>query len=130
MTRLILAAALLAACGGDDGGGSATPDAAMPDGAVNTNKVVTVTCPATPDAMVTVTSGGGAYMPMATTIAVNGVVKFVMTATHDAKPNTLTTTDPGLSVGFGETKCLKFTQAGTFGFYCTNHSFAGTVTVN
>lgn len=128
MTRLGLAALVVAACGGDDGG-SATPDAAQMPDAGSTNKVVTVTCPAAPDAMVGISAGGTAYAPMATTIAVNGVVKFVMTATHDAKPNTLTTTDPGLVVGFGESKCLKFTASGTYGFFCSVHSFAGTVTV-
>ena len=127
MTRLVLAALLLAACGGDDGGGG-TADATMTDTG-STNKVVSVTCPGTADAEVTISTGGGAYMPMATTVPVNAVVRFTMTATHDAKPNTLTTTDPGLVVGFGETKCLKFTATGTFGFFCSAHSFAGTITV-
>ena len=45
------------------------------------------------------------------------------------KPNT-TMSDPGLNVGFGATKCLRFTAPGTFGFHCTPHGFAGTVTVN
>ncbi|HEY5923031.1 MAG TPA: plastocyanin/azurin family copper-binding protein [Kofleriaceae bacterium] len=128
MTRLVLAGLLLAACGGDDGGGGGTADAPMVD--ASANKVVGVTCPSTPDAEITISSGGGAYMPMATMVPVNAVVRFTMTATHDAKPNTLTTTDPGLVVGFGETKCLKFTATGTFGFFCSAHSFAGTVTVN
>jgi plastocyanin len=127
MTRLAVAALLLAACGGDDGGGGTADAAKMPDG--NANKVVAVTCPGTPDATITVSAGGGAYMPMATTVPVNAVVKFVMTATHDTKPNTLTTTDPGIVVGFGETKCLRFTATGTYGFFCSAHSFAGTVTV-
>jgi plastocyanin len=38
--------------------------------------------------------------------------------------------DTGLNVGFGETKCLKFTKQGAFGFHCQPHSFTGTVTVN
>jgi plastocyanin len=45
------------------------------------------------------------------------------------QPNTQTTTDPGLVVNFSETKCLKFTAAGTYGFYCGPHGFSGTVTV-
>ena len=128
MIRFAAVALLLAACGGDDGGGG-TADAPGMGDAPSTNKVVTVTCPGTPDAMVGISTGGTAYNPMMTTVPVNAVVKFVMTATHDAKPNTLTTTDPGLTVGFGETKCLKFTATGTFGFFCTAHSFAGTITV-
>ena len=127
MIRLALVALVVAACGGDDGGG--TPDARMADAPMNTNKVQTVTCPTTADAMVTVNAGGSAYVPMTQTVAVNAIVKFVMTPTHDAKPNTLTTTDPGIVVDFGATKCLKFTQAGTYGFFCTAHSFAGTITV-
>jgi plastocyanin len=129
MTRLVLAAILFAGCGGDDGGGGVTADASMADGSGSSNKVVTVTCPATADAEVTISSGGSAYSPMASTVPINAVVKFIMTATHDAKPNPQTTTDPGLSVDFGETKCLKFTASGTFGFYCSAHGFAGTVTV-
>ena|SRR5689334_2086086 len=130
MTRFVLAALLVAAaCGGDDGGGGGNPaDAKLAD-AASSNKVVAVTCPTTADATVTIAQSGTAYMPMATTVPVNAVVKFVMTSTHDAKPNTLTTTDPGLTVNFGETKCLKFTATGTFGFFCSAHSFAGTVTV-
>jgi plastocyanin len=129
MTRLAWAALLFAACGGDDGGGGGTVADApnMPDAA--TNKVVAVTCPATADATITISSGGTAYSPMTTTVPVNAVVEFMMTATHDAKPNPQTTSDPGLSVGFGETKCLKFTAAGSYGFFCTAHSFAGTVVV-
>ena len=126
MIRIALAALLLAGCG-DDGGGT-TADA-PPMGDASTNKVVTVACPNTPDAMVGISAGGLAYDPAATTVPVNAVVKFVMTATHDAKPNPMTTTDPGLSVGFAETKCLKFTATGTFGFFCTAHGFAGTITV-
>ncbi len=128
MTRLVVAAALfVAACTSSDpgggGGGSGTPDAA------SSNKVVAVTCPTTADAMVTVTSGGGAFMPMTQTVPKNAVVKFVMTPTHDAAPNTLVNTDPGIVVGQGQTKCLKFTETGTYGFYCSAHSFAGTITV-
>jgi plastocyanin len=129
MTRIALAALVCAACGGDDGGGG-TPDAATADTNTNTSKVQAVTCPTTADATVTVNTAGDSYTPKDTTIPVSAVVKFVMTAGHDAQPNPLTTSDPGLTVGFAETKCLKFTATGTYGFYCTNHSFAGTVTVN
>ena len=129
MTRFALAVLLLSACGGDDGGSVPLDGANQQPDAASGNKVVGVTCPATPDATITVTAGGGAYSPMATTVPLNAIVKFVMTPTHDTKPNTVTTTDPGIVVGFGETKCLKFTATGTFGFYCSAHSFAGTVTV-
>lgn len=123
MKNYVLPALVLAACGG--GGSTPTPDAPTQ----SSNKVVTVTCPTTPDAMVTSSNTASSYTPASQTVPVNAVVKFVMPSAHNAAPNTLTTTDPGLSVGFGETKCLKFTQAGTFGFFCTAHSFTGTITV-
>ena len=126
MKRLMMLLAL-AACGGDDGGTMQTADA-MGSGS-GSNKVMSVTCPTTADAMVTVNATGDAYVPKTQSVPANAVVKFVMTATHDAKPNTQTTTDAGLTVGFGETKCLKFTQAGTYGFFCSAHGFNGTITV-
>ncbi|HEY5949887.1 MAG TPA: plastocyanin/azurin family copper-binding protein [Kofleriaceae bacterium] len=128
MTRFALAALLFAACGGDDGGGVTADAAKTPDAA--TNKVVAVTCPTTADATVMTTNGSFSFMPAATPLALNGVVKFVMSSEHNVVPNTIAPmTDPGLMVNFGETKCLKFTAVGTFGFACGPHSFAGTVTV-
>ena len=126
MTRLALVTLLLAACGGEEGGGG-TVDAKLADG--NTNKVQAVTCPTTADAEVTTSVNGTAYMPAATTVPVNAVVKFTMPSAHNVAPNTQSGSDPGLSVNFGETKCLKFTATGTYNFYCTPHGFAGTVTV-
>lgn len=126
MKKMMLLIAL-AACGGDDGGG-VTPDATG-SGSGSGNKVMTVTCPTTSDGMVTVNAGGTAYVPMTQTVPMNAVVQFVMTPTHDAKPNTQTTSDPGLTVGFGETKCLKFTATGSYGFFCSAHGFSGTITV-
>ena len=70
-----------------------------------------------------------AYMPMTTMIAAGGIVKFVMSLAHDVSPNTIGTSDPVLAVDFGQTKCLKFNTAGTYGFFCQAHSFAGTITV-
>jgi plastocyanin len=125
MKTYALTALLLAACGGDDGGTMTMIDAPTQ----SMNKVQAVTCPTTADAMVTSSNTASSYTPASQTVPVNAVVKFVMPSTHNVAPNTLTTTDPGLSVGFGETKCLKFTQAGTFGFFCTAHSFTGTITV-
>ena len=125
MKRFAFAALVLAACGGDDGGMTTQMDAPM----MNMNKVQTVTCPTTADATVTTTSTVDAYMPMTQTVPRNAVVKFTMAGTHDVAPNTIGTSDPGLVVGFGQTKCLKFTEAGTFGFFCSAHSFAGTITV-
>src|ERR1041385_7535557 len=124
MKRIVLAALVLAACGGGDDGNTTPMDAPA-----NNNKVQAVTCPGAVDGMIMTTSTVDAYMPNTLTVPVNAVVKFQMASAHNVAPNTVGTTDPGLSVGFGETKCLKFTQAGTFGFFCSAHGFSGTITV-
>lgn len=117
----------MTACG-DDGGGMTVMADAMVDAVPA--KVVEIGCPLTPAATVMSTDANDtSYMPMATMIAAGGIVKFVMSPTHDAAPNPITTSDPALTVDFGETKCLKFNTPGTYGFYCTTHAFAGTVTV-
>jgi plastocyanin len=89
-----------------------------------------VTCPALIAATVATSDGSFSYAPMATTITVGSVVKFNTSSSHDVKLNPIASkTDPGPNVGFNEMACLKFT-ANTFGFVCSLHSFAGTVTVN
>jgi plastocyanin len=129
MSRLVLAVLVLAACGGDDGG-MVTADAPKMIDAAPANKVMTVTCPATADATVMTMNTSFSFMPATSTVPVNGVVKFVMSTDHNVAPNPMAAqTDPGLVVGFGKTECLKFTQAGTFGFLCSPHGFVGTVTV-
>lgn len=126
MKRFAWTVLLLAACGGDDG---STPQSDAPT--MNTNKVQTVTCPTTADAMVMTTATVDAYMPATQTVPKNAVVKFVMASVHDVGPNTIggKTSDPGLVVGFGATKCLKFTESGEFNFFCSAHGFAGVITV-
>ena len=146
--RKLLLLAVLASCGSDDSptdasvtkdaaktadakatvDGATTPDAA-PAATVQTVDCATVT----PAGTVTTIGGSGigaSYSPMATTITANGVVKFVMPATHNVIPDTSTTTDTGLHVDFNATTCLKFTATGTFGFKCQPHNFKGSVTVN
>jgi plastocyanin len=129
MSRLALvssvfAIAAIAACSNSNSG---TPDAKKAVDAPPPT-VMTVTCPATPDATVT-TGVADAYVQPATTITQGQVVKFVMNAAHNVAPNT-TMSDSGLNVGFGATACLMFTHTGTFGFHCSAHGFMGTVTVN
>ena len=126
MFRRALLLVAIAACGGDDGM-TTTIDARSVDAVPN--KVMEIGCPASPDGNVTTNAGGTAYVPMQTTISVNGIVRFMMPADHNVVPNTLTTTDPGLSVPFNTTKCLRFTTAGTYGFNCGPHGFAGTIVV-
>ncbi len=129
MKPLPLLCLLLAACG-DDGGTMTQVDA--PAGVdAPTATVMKVTCPALVAATVTTTDASFSYSPMATTITAGSVVKFNTSSSHDVKPNPIAPkTDPGLNVGFNEMACLQFTATGTFGFVCSLHSFAGTITVN
>ena len=126
MFRASLCVLAIAACGGDD---SSNVQVDAPSADSTQQAVQAVTCPGSPDATVTSSNTSSVYAPAATTVPVGGIVKFAMASTHNVAPNTLVNTDPGLSVGFGETKCLKFNKAGTFGFFCTAHSFTGTITV-
>ena len=144
LSRLLAASLiLLAACGGDDDDdthvhddaagldASAAIDAAGPDGPPSS--VVEVTpCPA--QVASTVTSPSFAYTITDATIAVNDVVKFEMPAIHNAVSGTVSqmgggSPDGKFTVGFGQTRCLRFTQAGSFPFYCSPHLFTGTITV-
>jgi len=118
----------LAACGGDAPSGG-TPDA-KPMGDAAVASVVAVTCPASaPTVTTTSNTDTAVYMPMSTTVSVGGIVKFVMPSMHNVAPNPIKPTDDGLKVDFGATKCLQFNKAGTFNFFCSNHSFAGSITV-
>ncbi len=117
---------LLVAAACDNGGGSSTAIDAAPDVAA-VPVVALDSCPATVAA--TVEDSPTMFIPKATTIGLHQVVKFVITSEHFVIPNTLTTTDPALSVKRGETKCFQFNAPGTYGFLCGVHSFTGTITV-
>jgi plastocyanin len=94
----------------------------------NSVTVVEVTpCPGTVAATVTTTDAAFMFMPSSTTIIAGDTVKFVMSPTHNVGP-AVTMSDPGLNVGFGATKCLMFTQPGTFQFRCVPHGETGTIT--
>jgi plastocyanin len=123
----VLALGAVAACGGDDTNNTTADAASSVDSSTAT--VVEVGCPATPDATVVTINTEDRYDPSTVTIPVNGIVRFQMSGLHNVAPNPIGNTDPGLTVDFGETKCLRFTAAGTFGFYCTPHGFNGTITV-
>lgn len=118
-----LACLILAACGSS----GSTPDAPTADAAPPT--VRTVTCPPGDMPTVMTSDAAFAYDPMATAVSVSGVVKFVMSPTHDVGPDPSMPSDPGLNVGFGQTACLEFDKAGTFHFLCTAHAFRGMVVV-
>ena len=127
LKHVSLALFLLAACGGDD---PASPDAPAggSDAAVAT--VMAVACVGGEPEVLT-DNAVNAYMPATTSVAVNQAVKFTNSSNHNVAP-AATMSDRGLDVGFGATKCLKFTVAGTFRFRCSvpGHNFMGTVTVN
>lgn len=129
MPRALLVPIALAACAGS---APANPDAAPADARIDAPPptVLAVTCPATPDKTISAIDGNDTtYTPSSVTIVVNQIVKFTMPSSHDVVPNTIGTSDPGLTVNFNETKCLMFTKTGTFGFHCGPHTFAGTVIV-
>lgn len=124
----ILAAA---ACGGDDG--TTQKDATgSGSGSGSAATVQVVTCTGTPPKVSTDSDTAMHYTYSTTTppsITVGSVVEFKMTPAHNVAP-ALTNSDPGLKVDYGADVCLKFTKAGTFGFYCTTHGFSGSVVVN
>ncbi len=72
-------------------------------------------------------NGAGSSM---VTINQGEIVKFISGAPHNVIP-VMPMSDPGLTVGFGATKCLRFTKTGTYKFRCQPHSnMTGSVTVN
>jgi plastocyanin len=115
MWRACLLAICLVACGSDN----KTVDSPT------SSTVQTVDC-ASVTADATVTTSGSMYSPMATTVSVGQVVKFVMIA---GSGHNVTSSTANLTDDFGMTACKKFTAAGTFSFMCSVHGFMGTVTV-
>jgi plastocyanin len=131
MKYAVLLSSVLAACGSS--GGTTQNDAAG-SGSGTVNKVTTVACAgATIAATVMMADGTNQYTYSTTTaptIAVGGIVEFKTSGTHDVNPSLNTNSDPGLKVTFNKDVCLKFTEAGTFTFFCSVHLFTGTVTAN
>jgi plastocyanin len=135
MRRLMFLLALTA-CGSDDGtqkppDGSKPIDAKPIDAAPDAQAFVLKVDCGTVTPAATVTTNGGAYMPVMTNIALNDVVKFVMIpgSNHNVVPAAGMPSDPGLNAGFGVDTCLRFTKAGEFNFECGPHGFRGKVTV-
>jgi plastocyanin len=84
-------------------------------------------CPSTVDA--TVMDSPSTFVPVMTSIAVGGVVKFTIDTEHYVIPHQTQPSDPALMVSRGETKCLRFNVAGTYSFACGVHGFAGRIQV-
>ncbi len=107
------------------------PDAAVdaPVDAPAPSTVVEVPC-AGANPVVTVTAPGFAFSPMAATISVGQVVQFQMPASHSAVSGSPAGTSDGqFTVGFSQQKCLRFTSAGVFPYWCNPHQFTATITV-
>lgn len=147
-TRLRLIASLalatpfvLAACGGDDDGppidapgvndGPGPIDAPIDTGTgidAPASTVVEVPCAGATIAS-EVTAPGFAFAVTDDTIAVGATVRFTMPSFHSAVSGPPGTPDGRFNVGFNETKCLHFTTAGSYPFYCNPHQFTATLTV-
>lgn len=130
MKLAVALATILAACGsGDDG--TTQKDATGSGSGSNVATVQVVTCTGTPPKVSTDSDTAMHYTYSTTTppsIAVGSMVEFKLTPAHNVAP-ALTNSDPGLKADYGADICLKFTKAGTFGFYCTTHGFTGSVIV-
>jgi plastocyanin len=125
ISRTLVLAFVLGACGG----GGDDDDNPPVDSPVVQSSIQAVDPCTGESATVTTDDATFSYMPAATTISQGQIVKFVTSQTHDVAPKT-SADDPGLKVNFNQTKCLRFTEAGTFNFKCTPHGFTGTITVN
>lgn len=123
---LLVTFLVVSACGG--GKDSAAIDAPVGVDAAAATVVEVIPCTGESASVTSSNSDFSKYTPMATTITVGQIVKFTMASSHNVAPTGVS--DPGLNVGFGATKCLRFTQAGTFNFKCTPHNFKGSITVN
>ena len=121
MKKAIFSILVFAACGGDGGGDDVPADTAQQQ---STIEVVT---PCSGEAA-TITTLSTRFDPMATTITAGQIVKIVSESTHPVAPSI--GGDAALNVPEGATKCLKFTEAGTFNIRCTVHGYAGSIIVN
>lgn len=81
-----------------------------------------VRCPTTP--MFKVGVSASQYLPITQTVPAGAIVEFKTTAEHSAK-----SLENLFQIDFGRTDCVQFTKPGLYKFYCTAHSFIGSVTV-
>lgn len=118
----------LGGCGG--GSGSTTNSTPAPSSALTVQEVDCATV--TPSAAVNILSF--AFSPGSQPIAVGGIVKWTNSdpAAHTVTGGTSVAPDGKFDVFLAPaaSKCLKFTAAGTFGYYCNIHtSMTGQVVV-
>lgn len=134
-----LAVLLAVAACGDDGapsidappsGDAPVADASVVDTPTDApSTVVEIACPGMPAATIATVNDPPSFDPAMTSIQVGDIVQFTTGLTHNVVPSPNRPTDPGLMVGFNQTKCLQFTQPGMFHFICGPHRFTGSVTV-
>jgi hypothetical protein len=100
----------------------AAPDAPPPP-------VEIVLCPVAVAATITTTSS--AYVPPSTTINAGETIEFNPGgAPHDMVSGTVASPDGLFATPTGDTVCLQFNVAGTYPFFCSVHTFTGSITVN
>jgi plastocyanin len=123
--------ALLIALAACKSSSSSTPDGGRQSDAPGPS-VVAVTCPDTVPLTVDAPDSDMKFVfaPASNPITVGDIVMFTTHAAHNVVPDPAAAkTDPGLTVNQNDTKCLEFTQTGTFGFMCGIHSFKSAITV-
>lgn len=77
-----------------------------------------------------VTAPGFAYNITQPQVLVNDVVQFTMPSIHSSVSGTPAGVSDGrFTVMFNQTKCFRFTETGSYGFWCNPHQFVGTITV-
>ena len=113
---LVAMALLLYSCGSSSNTG----------GSASSAFVQVVTCPATPAADVSITGAtASGFQPGTVSIAPNDIVRW--TNNDSAVPDHTVTSATGKfdsgNVPSGHTVCMQFLVAGSYGYYCTIHSF-------
>ncbi len=129
-TSVLSLVVLAAACGSDDAQTSVDAPRAI-DAAVDApvSSVVEVPCAGATIAS-EVSAPGFSFTISQASIARNAVVRFTMPAVHSVvSGNTPGVDDGQFAVDFNAVKCLRFTAAGNFGFWCNPHQFTGALTV-
>jgi plastocyanin len=149
MTKYLLVAATIftgaAGCGDDDGGNpidaAAIDTATVDTSAIDTPTVIDGPTIDTPPSTVQVVDCAGATIASEVTtpgfnfaitdntINVNQIVRFTIGAGHTAVSGTNGTPDGRFNVGNNAPVCLRFTEAGSYPFYCNPHLFSATLTV-
>ncbi len=87
---------------------------------------------ANPAQTITITGVPSAFTPSSVTITANQVIRFDPAGTfHNMTSGTPPSNANGIfATPNSQEACLRFTQAGTFAYYCSIHLFTGTITVN